>query len=132
LISLCRAYEFILEHLTEFAISKSESTKEKELALSLYEKLTSYNAFLFIHLYRDLAGIMARTTRLLQSQNLQIRDVGRFILNLCTSLKINYSEDFLLPTEMLGDGVTDNVIDELFGKAGKFYLEVLQLIFRSS
>jgi hypothetical protein len=75
---------------------------------------------------------MARTTSLLQSQNLQIRDVGRFILNLYTSLKINYSEDFLLPTEMLEDGVTNNVIDELFGKAGKFYLEVLQLIFRSS
>lgn len=114
LISLCRAYEYILEHLTEFAATKSESSKDRELATKLYEKLTSYNAFLFIHMYRDLIGTMARITKFLQNKDIRIRDVGRWILNLCERLKGNYSESSDVPTALLGDGTTDTIMKELF------------------
>jgi hypothetical protein len=61
-MTLCKAYEYILEHLAEFTKTRSESSKDRELASKLYEKLTSYEAFLFIHLYRDLTGTMAKVT----------------------------------------------------------------------
>ena len=117
LISLCRSYEFILEHLTEFQTSSSESKKDKEVAEDLYKRLTSYDAFLFIYLYRDLAGIIATSTRLLQVRDLRICDVGRLILNLCKSLQVNYPKLSDVPTELLGDGMADNIMEELF--AGK-------------
>ena len=103
-----------MKHLTEFTTSTSESKKDKEVAEDLYERLTSYNAFLFIYLYRDLAGIMATTTRLLQRQDLRIRDIGRLILNLCESLQVNYLKLSDVPTELLGDGAADNIMEELF------------------
>jgi hypothetical protein len=128
LISLCRSYEFILTHLTEFQISSSESKKDKEVAEDLYNRLTSYDAFLFIYLYRDLAGIMATTTRLLQARDLRIRDVGRLILNLCESLQVNYPKVSDVPTELLGDGTADNIMEELF--AGKCTIQtVFKLIY---
>jgi hypothetical protein len=114
LISLCKSYEFILEHLTEFAVSSSESQKDKDVAADLYNRLTSYDVFLFIHFYRDLAGTMAYTTRQLQRQDLRIQEVERMILSLCEHLEVDYDENSEVPVEMLGDGTADNVIAELF------------------
>jgi hypothetical protein len=114
--SLCRGYEYILEHLTEFAASKSETKKDKAVATELYERLTSYDTFLFIHMYRDLAAIVARTTKLLQSRAIQIRDVGRYVLNLCAKLQTCYPVDSVTPTPLIGsDEIVDTILHELFG-----------------
>lgn len=126
LMSLCRGYEYILEHLTDFAASKDESAKDKELATKLYEKLTSYDAFLFIYMYRDLAGTMARTSKLLQAKDIQIRDVGRVILNVCGKLKTRYPEDSDRITPLLGlDGTMDTILKELFGSNGSLSLTMI-------
>ena len=101
--SLCRAYEYILAHLSHFAKSKGESAEKKQLAIELYEKLTSYDIFMFIFFYKDLAGIMARTLKQLQFKDIRIRDVGRRILNLCTKLRTNYPETSRTPTPLLDD-----------------------------
>ena len=100
LISVCRSYEYILEHLAEFALTRTESSKDRELASNLYEKLTSYDVFLFIYMYRDLAGTMARTTLLLQNRDIRIRDVGHWIMNLCERLKGNYPQGSDVPTDV--------------------------------
>ena len=50
--SLCRAYEYILAHLSHFAQSKGEKQEKKLLAIDLYDKLTSYDIFMFIFLQR--------------------------------------------------------------------------------
>jgi hypothetical protein len=105
--SLCKSYEFILEHLAEFSTSRSESAKHKAIATDLYNRITSYDTFLFIYFYRDFAATIARTTRLLQGRDIRIRDVGRMIMNLCGSLNVHYPEDSDIPTELLGDGMTD-------------------------
>jgi hypothetical protein len=118
LIALCKGYEYILEHLTEFAATKSETTEHKAQATALYARLTSYDAFLFIHMYRDLAGTMARTTKFLQNKDIRIRDVGRAIMRLCGNLKGNYPEGSNVPTALLGDGTTDTIMQELFGQNG--------------
>ena len=117
--SLCKAYEYILDHLAEFAKTRSESSKDRELASKLYEKLTSYETFLFIHLYRDLTGTMAKVTKLLQSRDIRIRDVGHWIMSLCEKLKGNYPKDSDVPTALLGDGTFDDIMVELFGENSK-------------
>ena len=120
--SLCRAYEHILEHLSEFAKAKGESAKDRHIGADLYERLTSYDTFLFIFLYRDLAATMAKTSRLLQLKDIRIHDVERRILSLCGKLKTNYSETSHVPTVLLDDSKTDDVMSELFGEDmnGKF------------
>jgi len=112
--SLCRAYEYILEHLHDFTQLRSESAKDKGIAKDLYERLTDYETFLFIYMYRDLASTMAKVSKLLQEQNIRIRDVGRRIVNLCHRLKTNYSESSDVPTQLLGDGATDEILKQLF------------------
>ena len=63
--SLCRAYEYILAHLSQFAKSKGPADK-RLVEKDLYEKLTSYETFLFIFFYKDLATTMAKTSKQLQ------------------------------------------------------------------
>ncbi len=125
-MSLCRGYEYILEHLTDFAASKDESAKNKELATKLYEKLTSYDTFLFIYMYQDLAGTMARTSKLLQAKDIQIHDVGCVILNVCGKLKTRYPEDSDRVTPLLGlDGTMDIILKELFDSNGSLLLTMI-------
>ena len=112
--SLCRAYEYILAHLSQFAKSKAPAEK-RVVAKDLYEKLTAYETFLFIFFYKDLASIMANTSKQLQFRDIRIRDVGRRIMNLCTKLKTNYSETSQAPTPLIGEGSADDVMNELFG-----------------
>ena len=99
-------------------MAQGESSKDKEVASNLYERLTSYDAFLFIHMYRDLAGTMAKTTRLLQNRDIWIHDVGHWIMNLCEMLKRNYAQDSDEPTVLLGAGTADEIIGEMFGQNG--------------
>lgn len=114
--ALCRAYEYILAHLSHFAKSKEEAADKRLQASDLYDKLTSYEIFLFIFFYKDLAAIMARTSKQLQFRDIRIRDVGSRILSLCTNLKTNYPEGSQTPTLLLGDGTADDIMCELFGK----------------
>lgn len=107
-----------MEHLAEFSTARNESLKDKAIAIALYEKLTTYDTFIFIHLYRDLAGTLARTTRLLQNRDIRIRDIGRWVMNLCERLKGNYPQESEEPTALLGDGTTDDILEELFGQGG--------------
>ena len=114
--SLCRAYEYILAHLSHFAKSKREQADKKLIAIDLYEKLTSYDIFMFIFFYKDLAATMAKTSRQLQYQDIRIRDVGRRIICLCAKLKTNYPETSQSPTLLLDEGLADDIMSELFGK----------------
>ena len=97
---------------------RSELSKDRKVASKLYEKLTSYEAFLFIHLYRDLTGTIAKTTKLLQSKDIRIRNVERWIMTLYERLKGNYPEASNLPTPLLRDSTFDEIINELFDENG--------------
>ena len=68
--SLCRAYEYILAHLSFYAKSKGEPAEKKLLVSDLYDKLTSYDIFLFIFFYKDLAATLAKTSKQLQSKDI--------------------------------------------------------------
>ena len=126
--SLCRAYEYILAHLSHFAQSKGEKQEKKLLAIDLYGKLTSYDIFMFIFFYRDLAATMAKTSKQLQFKDIRIRDVGRRILSLCIKLKTNYSETSRTLIPLLDEGSADDIMSELFGKdMGGIFLFTLQL-----
>jgi hypothetical protein len=61
--SLCRAYEYILAHLSHYTKCKGEPADKRLLASDLYDKLTSYDIFLFIFFYKDLAATMAKTSK---------------------------------------------------------------------
>jgi hypothetical protein len=102
--------------LSCYAECKSEPTDKRLQAHALYDKLTSYETFLFIFFYKDLATTMARTSKQLQSKDIRIRDVGSRVLSLCTKLKVNYSEMSRTPTLLLEDGAADDIISELFGQ----------------
>ena len=114
--SLCRAYEYILAHLSHFAKCKGEQADKKLIATDLYDTLTSYDIFLFIIFYIDLAATMAKTSKKLQFRDVRIRDVGHRIMGLCIKLKTNYSETSQTPMLLLGEGSADDIMSELFGK----------------
>jgi len=116
LTALCKAYEYILEHLLEFSKNSTEKAKDRGKARELYQELTTYNTFLFIFFYRDLTAMLAWTSQLLQARDIQIRDVGRCIMTLCGRLQGDYHLESLMPNELYGDGEADNMMTELFGK----------------
>lgn len=122
--TMCKAYEHVLEHLHEVANTKSESTPVKQTAKELYEKLTSFDIFLFIFLYRDFAVTLGIYSRFLQERELGIRDIGRRIMSLSLKLISNYPEDSLLPVEYIGDGTADDIMLELFGDDMAYILEL--------
>ena len=113
--SLCRAYPYILTHLSQFTKSKDESTDKKSAAKDLYERLTSYETFLFIFFYKDLASMMAKTSKQLQDRDIGISDVGSRIMNLCNRLKTFYFEQSSIPTAFIDEGAADSVLADLFG-----------------
>ena len=59
LTALCKAYEYILEHLLEFSKNSTEKAKDRGKARELYQELTTYNTFLFIFFYRDFTVMLA-------------------------------------------------------------------------
>ena len=93
---------------------RTESAKDRKTAADLYRDLTTYDNFLFLFFYRELASIMARTSQLLQAKDIQIRDVGRRIMTLCGRLYADYDSESLIPKDLTGDGEADNIMRELF------------------
>ena len=116
LTAMCNAYEYILDHLSEFSEMRTESAKDRKTAADLYRDLTTYDNFLFLFFYRELASIMARTSQLLQAKDIQVRDVGRRIMTLCGRLYADYDSESLIPKDLTGDGEADNIMRELFGE----------------
>jgi hypothetical protein len=113
--AICDAYLYILEHLHTYSRTSQNPKKSRETAAGLYEQLTSYETLLFIWFYRDLAEVMARSSKLLQKRTVTIRDVGRIVLNLQETLIRSYPEDSLVPRALIGSGEADNVLHSLFG-----------------
>jgi len=113
--AICEAYLYILEHLYEYSRTSQNPKKSRETAVSLYEQLTSYETLLFIWFYRDLAEVMARSSKQLQERAVTIHDVGRIVLNLQEKLKGSYPEGSLIPRAVIGSGEADNVLHSLFG-----------------
>jgi hypothetical protein len=114
LTALCNAYEYVLDHLSVFMNDTHETAEHRQTAAKLYEEFTSYDKFVFIFLYRDLTAILARTSKLLQARDIQIRDVGRQIMTLCKRLNELYPEDTTTPLALIGEGEADNILSELF------------------
>lgn len=113
--ALTKAYEYIIEHLHQF--SQSEKIKaNREIAADLYQRLTSYDNFLFIFLYRDLTEQLAITSKWLQEKKLTIRDVGRRILNLNERLISSYPVGSVVPVSLINTGKADAVLRDLFGE----------------
>lgn len=111
--TICHVYHFVLDHLRIEKKNNSDKDTQKKAA-DLYQRLTCYDTFLFIHFYRDLALRMGTTSQQLQRKELQISHVGKHILALSKRLKQYFPPDSDYPNELLGNGVTDNVIRELF------------------
>lgn len=82
----------------------------------MYQRLTSYDNFLFIFLYRDLTEQLAITSKWLQEKKLKIRDVGRRILNLNERLIGSYPAGSVVPVLLINTGKADAVLKELFGE----------------
>ena len=113
--ALTRAYEYVIEHLHQF--SQSEKIKaNRDTAADLYQRLTSYDNFLFIFLYRDLTEQPAITSKWLQEKKLTIRDVGRRILNLNERLISSYPVGSVVPVPLINTGKADAVLRDLFGE----------------
>lgn len=113
--TICDAYGYILEHLYEYSRTSRNPKKNRETAARLYERLISYETFLFIWFYRDLAEVMARSSKILQASAITIRDVGRIILNLQNTLKSSYPENSLVPRALVDPGEAQNILCNLFG-----------------
>ena len=96
-----------------FTVMKAQATRRS--TFDLYERLTSYDTFIFIFLYNELAWIMARYSQQLQAKDIQIRDVGRNIVSLCRRLESNYPLDSSLPVTMLDTDMSDEIMEELMG-----------------
>src|SRR5947207_8019961 len=109
-------YEYILAHLSHFAKIKRKAAEKRLQASELYEKFISYDIFLFIFFYKELAAIMAKICKQLQLRDIRIRDIGSRILSLYNKLKINYSEKSQVPTLLLSDDVRDDIMCELLRK----------------
>jgi hypothetical protein len=113
--ALTKAYEYVIEHLYQF--SQSEKIKaNRDTAADLYQRLISYDNFLFIFLYRDLTEQLAITSKWLQEKKLMIRDVGRRILNLNERLISSYPAGSVVPVPLINIGKADTVLRDLFGE----------------
>lgn len=123
LVALCGAYEYILDHLhyemeknqkviSQFVFTDLQS-EIKVLAKGLYEHLTSYENFMFIWFYRDVTVLLANYSRLLQTKDLQIPDVGHLVIRLSEKLQMLWSNDISVPRQ-IGDGKTFDMMQELF------------------
>jgi hypothetical protein len=114
--AICNAYEYILEHLHTYSQIPLNPKRSRDIAVNLYERLTSYDSFVFIWFYRDLAEAMARSSKQLQAKAVTIRDVGRIIMNLQEVLKSCYPKESLTPRTKVGSGEADNILADLFGE----------------
>ena len=117
--ALCRAYPFVLDHLRiEMADKTDKGDKtdkdHQKKVTDLYQRLTDYDTFLFIHFYRDLTKRMSITSKQLQSKDLEISHIAKHILALSKRLERHYPSNCDYHADLLGDGHTENLIRELF------------------
>jgi len=113
-VVLCRTYPFVLDHLRIEMADKSSDKDHQKKVTDLYQRLTDYDTFLFIHFYRDLTQRMSFTSKQLQSKDLEVSHIARHIRTLSKRLKRHYPSNCDYPADLLGDGHTDNLIRELF------------------
>lgn len=113
--ALCYGYQYVLDHLKLEMQNKRNQPKIRETAEKLYRCLTTYDNFLFFFWYRDVLDIVKRKSKQLQEQAIEVPDVGRIVLHLSEVLSTRYSRDLPVPTDLVGDGQTDNLLRELFG-----------------
>ena len=113
--ALTKAYEYVLEHIYQFSQSKKSKTNQ-DVAADLYQRLTSYDNFLFIFLYRDLTKQLTITSKWLQERQLTIRDIGRRILNLNQRLIGSYQTGSVIPVPSIDIGKADGILKDLFGE----------------
>ena len=73
--AICDALRYLLDHL-RLEMTTNSKKETREHAAGLYNDLTDYNNFMFIFYYKEVAEIMAITTKKLQYQDIQISDVG--------------------------------------------------------
>ena len=113
--AICDALHYLLDHLRlEMTINSKKETREH--AAGLYNDLTDYNNFMFIFYYKEVAETIAITTKKLQYRDIQISDVGRYVLDLCRILKKNYPQNSRHPEELMAKGYADKIVVELFGE----------------
>ena len=112
--AICKALPYILDHLQVEMHSITNSADVRKNTHQLYHDLTTYEHFLFLFFYRDVTVLLARTSKQLQSKNLQISDVGRYISILHKRLETFYSDDQEFPGELIGEGHAEALMQELF------------------
>ena len=66
--------------------------------------------------YKEVAETMAITTKKLQYRDIQISDVGWYVLELRWILKKNYPQNSRHPEELMAKGYVDKIVVELFGE----------------
>jgi len=115
LTTFCNALEYVLDHLQSAKDDMSLTSTTREQARELYTAITKYENFLFFFYYKDVTAILAQTSRMLQYEEIQISDVGRYINILCEKLKTSYPLSAMHPIELLASGHVDKIIQDLFG-----------------
>ena len=81
--------------------------------------MTDYNTLEFTFLWCDLAQELSRVQKNIQRRDLQISDVGRSIILLCTRLKNAYSLDSQIPESLPSvTGFASYIISQFWGKEG--------------
>jgi hypothetical protein len=115
LTTFCNALEYVLGHLQSCMGDKSLTKVTREQAEELYLAITNYDNFLFFFYYKEVTAILAYTSRMLQYEEIQISDVGRYINIVCEKLKASYPQDAIHPIELLASGHADQIIRDLFG-----------------
>jgi len=116
--ALCNAYPYVLDHLQKEMNLSTNKADVRKVAKDLYRNLTSYDYLLFFFFYRDVTAIFVRTSKLLQAEDLQMSDIGRYISVLHQRLMTVYSKEEKYPPILSANGEVDNLMKELFGDQG--------------
>ena len=88
----------------------------REQARELYMAITKYENFLFFFYYKEVTAILAHATRMLQYEQIQISDVGRYITILCEKLKVTFPISANESIKLLASGHADQIVQDLFGE----------------
>jgi len=116
LITFCDALEYILDHLQLSMGDMSLTKVTREQARELYMAITKYENFLFFFYYKEVTAILAHATRMLQYEQIQISDVGRYITILCEKLKVTFPISANESIKLLASGHADQIVQDLFGE----------------
>lgn len=122
--------EYVLDHLRSAKEDKTLTSTTRDHAAELYTAITRYDNFLFFFYYKEITTILAHTSRMLQYEEIQISDVGRYITMVCEKLTTSYLESATHPIELLASGCADQIVRDLFKNDfnGTFSLYLMQLL----